>query len=107
MAALIVAGIVHPQHQVHVIGNGATYGANDPKDEARKMAYSTATRGAHSGLADRVAAFFTALRDSRQRYRMYRQTVNELSALSDRDLHDLGLHRSSIDGVALEAAYGK
>ncbi|MCV2871435.1 DUF1127 domain-containing protein [Defluviimonas sp. WL0050] len=71
------------------------------------MAYSTVTRGAHIGLADRIAAFFTALRDSRQRYRMYRQTVNELSVLSDRELHDLGLHRSSIDAIALEAAYGK
>jgi uncharacterized protein YjiS (DUF1127 family) len=107
MAALIAPAIVHLQHEVHVIGNGARDGANDPKDEASKMAYSTATRGAHIGLADRIAAFFTALRDSRQRYRMYRQTVLELSVLSDRELHDLGLHRSSIDSIALEAAYGK
>ncbi len=95
------------QQRVHVIGNGASDGANEPKDETRKMAYSTATRGAHIGLVDRIAAFLTALRDSRQRYRMYRQTVRELSVLSDRELNDLGLHRSAIDAIALEAAYGK
>lgn len=71
------------------------------------MAYSTVTRGAHIGLSDRIAAVFSALRDSRQRYRMYRQTVQELSVLSDRELHDLGLSRSSIETIALEAAYGK
>ncbi len=40
-------------------------------------------------------------------YRMYRQTRNELQSLSGRDLADLGLHRSMIEGIAREAAYGK
>lgn len=38
---------------------------------------------------------------------VYRQTLAELSALSDRDLSDLGLHRSMITAVAKDAAYGK
>ncbi|NOD34705.1 MULTISPECIES: DUF1127 domain-containing protein [unclassified Ruegeria] len=38
------------------------------------------------------------------RYRMYRQTVNELSSLSNRELADLGLHRSIIRRVAMQAA---
>ena len=41
------------------------------------------------------------------KYRTYRQTVNELSALSDRALADLGLSRSMIQSVARETAYGK
>ncbi|UWQ80424.1 DUF1127 domain-containing protein [Leisingera sp. S132] len=39
------------------------------------------------------------------RYRLYRQTVNELSALTARDLADLGLNRSEIKRVAYQAAY--
>ncbi|KIC07892.1 hypothetical protein RA19_22515 [Leisingera sp. ANG-M1] len=39
------------------------------------------------------------------RYRLYRQTVNELSALSGRELADLGLNRSEIKRVAYQAAY--
>ncbi len=60
-----------------------------------------------SGIADRIAGFFRNLNESRQRYSVYRQTVRELDGLSDRELTDLGLHRAMIDGVALEAAYGK
>ena len=71
------------------------------------MAHATIIRGVETGLADRISAFFAGLRDSHRRYKMYRQTVNELHALTDRELHDLGLHRSAIDSIALEAAYGK
>lgn len=33
-------------------------------------------------------------------WRRYRDTVNELSRLSNRELHDLGLSRSDIHAVA-------
>lgn len=39
--------------------------------------------------------------------RMYRKTLNELSALNGAELADIGLTRSEIRRVALEAAYGK
>lgn len=35
---------------------------------------------------------------------MYRGTVNALSQLSDHQLRDLGIHRSSIDSVARDCA---
>ncbi|MCV3272678.1 DUF1127 domain-containing protein [Roseobacter sp. WL0113] len=38
------------------------------------------------------------------KYRVYRITLTELAALSDRELNDLGLSRSMIRGLALEAA---
>ncbi|MBC7141052.1 MAG: DUF1127 domain-containing protein [Rhodobacteraceae bacterium] len=71
------------------------------------MAYVTGIRGIEIGLAERAAAFVNGLRDNRRRYGVYRQTVNELKALSERDLADLGIHRSSIRAIAMEAAYGK
>ncbi|MCS4088995.1 DUF1127 domain-containing protein [Rhizobium sp. BK176] len=39
-------------------------------------------------------------------YRQYRQTVNELGRLSDRELGDLGIGRSEIRGVARAGVAG-
>lgn len=36
-------------------------------------------------------------------WRKYRQTVNELGRMSNRELHDLGIHRSEIRRIAKEA----
>ena len=58
-------------------------------------------------LRDRLAARLHALRADYAKWRTYRRTLEELSALSNRDLNDLGLSRSMIREVALEAAYGK
>ena len=38
--------------------------------------------------------------------KVYTTTLNELENLSNRDLADLGLARSGIKAVALQAAYG-
>ncbi|KAE9629563.1 DUF1127 domain-containing protein [Parasedimentitalea maritima] len=39
------------------------------------------------------------------RYRLYRKTLNELSALTRRELADLGLNRSMLQHVAYTATY--
>ena len=39
-----------------------------------------------------------------KRWWLYRQTMTELSRLSDRELSDIGLIRSEIDRVAIKAA---
>lgn len=39
--------------------------------------------------------------------KIYRATFYELWALSDRDLSDLGISRSNIKVLAMEAAYGR
>jgi uncharacterized protein YjiS (DUF1127 family) len=52
------------------------------------------------GLLDR-------LRQSVARYREYRSTYEELNALTDRELADLGLSRLNIRDVARESVYGE
>ncbi len=64
-------------------------------------------RGIHLDLGGRIAAFRAWFDDYRSRRSVFRRTLKELSALSDRDLADLGIHRSMIIGLAREAAYGK
>ncbi|WP_232829465.1 DUF1127 domain-containing protein [Tropicimonas sp. IMCC34043] len=46
----------------------------------------------------------TALSDQVRRVRVYRSVSAELSALSDRELNDLGLSKAMIANVAREAA---
>ncbi|WP_299863077.1 DUF1127 domain-containing protein [uncultured Roseobacter sp.] len=72
------------------------------------MAYYTQANSASTSLIERaLAATANLLQAAAQRYatyRVYRETYNELAQLSDRDLNDLGLSRSMIRGLALEAA---
>lgn len=46
-----------------------------------------------------------AFREARARRKAYRTTYSELSRLSDRELQDLGLHRSMIKRLAKVASY--
>ncbi|WP_203232287.1 DUF1127 domain-containing protein [Gemmobacter caeruleus] len=71
------------------------------------MAYVNTTRLAQVGLAERIAAVIADVRTAMARRAIYRQTVRELKALNNRELADLGIHRSMITRMALEAAYGK
>lgn len=48
-----------------------------------------------------IKTFFKRYRQ----YKLYRNTVEELSGLSDRELKDLGIHRCMIHAIALEAYY--
>jgi uncharacterized protein YjiS (DUF1127 family) len=46
------------------------------------------------------------MRKAQAKRKVYRATYHELSSLSDRDLRDLGIPRSNIKRLAMEAAYG-
>lgn len=67
------------------------------------MALASDFRSSETGLAQIVAT----LREGLARRKVYRQTLAELRSLSDRELGDLGMHRSMLTRIALEAAYGK
>jgi uncharacterized protein YjiS (DUF1127 family) len=45
-----------------------------------------------------------SIRSRLRRWRRYRETVRELSALSSRELSDLGIYRSDIGRLAREAS---
>ena len=55
------------------------------------------------GAAGRL---FSTLAERRARNRVYRATLDELYGLSNRELADLGLHRSELKRIAWEAAHG-
>ncbi|MFG5381903.1 DUF1127 domain-containing protein [Yoonia sp. R2-816] len=67
----------------------------------------TQTFFADTSLTERFAAFRIRLAENAAKRKTYRTTVAELEALSSRDLADLGMSRSMIKSIALEAAYGK
>ncbi|MBD3677315.1 MAG: DUF1127 domain-containing protein [Rhodobacteraceae bacterium] len=58
------------------------------------------------GLKARYQQLLDALAERAARRAVYTRTVTELHALSDRDLADLGFHRSEIPQIARQAAYG-
>ncbi|MBS1303831.1 DUF1127 domain-containing protein [Loktanella sp. SALINAS62] len=58
-------------------------------------------------LNQRFAGMRAQIAEAAAKRRVYRTTLTELSALSNRELADLGIARSMIKGIAIEAAYGK
>lgn len=98
------------QQEPHVSANEAGKIDNPVEMPIKKqseviMAYVTSTRA--TSLSDMAARVWHSVQLSMQRRSVYAQTLAELRHLSDRDLADLGLHRSMIRDVARAAAYGK
>ncbi len=52
----------------------------------------------------RMRGLWLKLMDMRKRHAIYKATLNELQRLSDRELRDIGIHRSQIRHIA-ESAY--
>lgn len=69
---------------------------------------TTQSIGSFEIILDAGRALIQRKRDqfhaAQKRNKVYRATVEELSTLSDRGLNDLGIHRSAIKRIALEAA---
>ena len=58
-----------------------------------------------SGIDGRIGGFINGVSVRFAQYRTYRRTLDELEALSDRELADLGVSRHLIRAVAYRAAY--
>ena len=63
-------------------------------------------RAAETGLVGKLQAIKTDLSQRYARYRVFRDTVNDLAILPDSVLADMGLNRSMIRSAAIEATYG-
>ena len=71
------------------------------------MALVDDIRGFEAGLVKRMRASIEQVRIYAAKRRVYRRTFNELSALSQRDLNDLGIARANIPEIARTAAFGE
>lgn len=68
------------------------------------MAYATQTHASGLSLSDRFDALRARFAEARAKRAIYRETYAQLDDLSDRELADLGVYRSGIRRIALEAA---
>ena len=66
------------------------------------MAYLNTTTA--PTFMDRIGGIASDLGARYRRHRVYRETLNGLSALSNRELRDLGLNRCELRRVAAEAS---
>ncbi|MBE1292099.1 MAG: DUF1127 domain-containing protein [Shimia sp.] len=68
------------------------------------MAYVASTPSVSAPKASGLSVVFAKAAERFRQYRVMRTTYNELNQLSDRELNDLGLSRSMIRRVAIEAS---
>jgi len=100
-------GIVQLQHLPHLCLNSGTEDTDADMNEVRHRHMAITTQiftNAQSGLGTRFNALVEAFQQHRAKRRVFRDTYAELSALSNRDLADLGLARSEISRLAWQAA---
>lgn len=71
------------------------------------MAQALSNRISGSSLVEIISNGVASLHAAHARRAIYRRTLAELRALSDRDLADMGINRFDIEDLAYEAAYGK
>lgn len=68
------------------------------------MSETTMTRSCF-GIFSQIQESYKSILRSFERYRVMRKTYNELSKLSDAELSDIGISRSSIRSIAMEQYY--
>jgi len=70
------------------------------------MAFTTSNHTAPT-LLERLVAYKNDLAERHAKNRVYRETLDELQALSSRELADLGMSPANLKSIAYEAAYMK
>lgn len=101
-SSIVGAAIVQSQQN-------ANFGSTATQRPSRKMAFYTDTKHRQDWIDYALAAGIRTLQNAATRHakhRVYKQTLNELSQLSDRDLADLGFRRADLKSIARHAAEG-
>ena len=70
------------------------------------MAFVQTTQAARIDVSAIVRATFEEFKAARALRKKFRATVRELSAMSDRELADIGVNRYDIAGIAKAHVYG-
>ncbi|WP_224815330.1 DUF1127 domain-containing protein [Hasllibacter sp. MH4015] len=71
------------------------------------MAYVAGNRTSTVSFGTRITEMGAHAVEAYRNWRVYRNTLNELSDMSAREMADLGINPTMIRRIALEAAYGK
>lgn len=71
------------------------------------MAYVSSHRVSAPGFLDLIGTAVASVKAALARRAIYVQTLNELNALTDRELADLDISRLNIRDIAATAAYGR
>jgi uncharacterized protein YjiS (DUF1127 family) len=71
------------------------------------MAYANSHHAEGTGLSGWFGEVLARWNEARERRAIYLKTLDELGAMSDRDLADINVARFEIEDIAHQAAYGK
>ena len=93
------SAIVQLQHLTDIAAN------TNAGTEVTRMAFVSNTARTNT-FVERMRSVWADFADYRAKRRVFRETVAELSALSNRELADLGINRAEIRRIALAAAEG-
>ena len=69
------------------------------------MAYINSTRAVDFGIFHRLNAMVGVVRTALKRRSIFLQTVRELQNLDNRELADIGINRTDIHSIAMDAAF--
>ncbi|WP_321170045.1 DUF1127 domain-containing protein [Pseudodonghicola flavimaris] len=108
MAALKHQAIVQTQHlPIFSLNTAPQHGAAQTtltKQGNDTMAALTHSENRDASLLGRMNAWAADVRLRVERFRVFRQTLSEMGALNNKELADLGLHRSELRRVAYQAS---
>ena len=108
---LLHSGIVHSLDcaaaaLVYLCVNQAITLLQQTDRKSTTMAFLNISHSFEATILERASATWKSMSEQYAQYRLQRRTLNELSALSNRDLADLGIHRSNIRAAAHAATHG-